>query len=62
MGLSNRSAQSFGIDKLHVHPEPVAATLYRTFERVADVEFMTDLFEINGLAFVGECRVSANNE
>ncbi len=52
----------FGIDKLHVHPQPVAATLYRTFERVADVQFTTDLFEINGLAFVGECRVSANNE
>ena len=27
----------FGINKLHVHPKPVAVTLYRAFERVADI-------------------------
>ena len=30
-------SSGFGINKLHVHPEPVVATLHGAFEHVADV-------------------------
>ena len=52
----------FGIDKLHVHSKPIAAPLQRAFEHVPDVQLVTDLFEINRLAFVGECGMSADRE
>jgi hypothetical protein len=48
----------FCVQELNVYAKPIASALYRTFERVADVEVASDLFEINGVAFVGECGVS----
>ena len=42
----------FGIDKLHVHPKPVAATLHRAFQHVADVQLAADLLEIDCFALV----------
>ena len=53
---------AFGIDKLHVHPKPVAATLYRAFEHVADVQLAPNLLEVDRLALVGECGVAADHE
>jgi hypothetical protein len=52
----------FGVNQQHIHPKSVTATLHRAFEHVADVQFAADLLEINGLAFVGECGVSTNDE
>ena len=50
--LGPKVIAGFGIDQLHVHPKPVAATLHRAFEHVADVQLAPDLFEINGFALV----------
>ena len=60
--LGPKVIAGFGVDQLHVHPKPVAATLHRAFEHVADVQLAADLLEINRFAFVGECGVSADDE
>ena len=41
--FSPQVASSFGINKLHVHSKPVAATLHGAFEHVADVQLPPDL-------------------
>ena len=33
----------FSVDQLHTHPEPIAATLHRAFEHIANVQFPADL-------------------
>ncbi len=43
---------SSGIDKLHVYPKPISATLYRAFEHVADVQLPPDLPYIDGFTLV----------
>ena len=57
--ISNRSATGFskrsahrclplsGIDKLYVYPKPVAGTLYRAFEHVADIQLAPDQTDID---------------
>ena len=65
MGLSNRSAQRWlpvSIYKLHINSQPFAATLYRTFESITNVQLTSDLLEIDRHALVGECGVSADDE
>ena len=52
----------FSVDQLHTHPEPVAATLHRAFEHVADVQLASELFEINRRSLVGKCGMSADHE
>ena len=44
--FSPKVIAAFGIDKLHVDPKPVTATLYRTFEHVADVQLQPDLANV----------------
>jgi hypothetical protein len=38
---------TFGIDKLHVHPEPAPAALHGAFEHVTDVQLAPDLPEVD---------------
>jgi len=53
---------AFGINKLRVDPKPIAASLYRAFEHVADVQFAADLLEIDRFAFIDECGVAADHK
>jgi len=53
---------SFGVDQLHIHPKPVAATLHRTFKNVPNVQLAPDLLHVNGLALEAERRVASDDE
>src|ERR1700754_2980432 len=51
----------FCVHKLNVDANSIFTSPHRTLEHVTHVQIATDLLEIDGLAFVSECRVSANN-
>ena len=44
--LGPQVISGFSIDKLHVDPKPVTATLYRAFEHVADIQLPPDLANV----------------
>ena len=41
--LGPKVVAGFGVDQLHIDPKPVAATLHRAFEHIADVQLASDL-------------------
>jgi hypothetical protein len=53
---------SFCIYELSVYAKSITATLHRAFENVTNVQLAADVLEINSLAFIGECRVPADDE
>ena len=59
--LGPKVIAGFGVDQLHVHPKPVAATLHRAFEHVADVQLAPDLLDVNGFTLVGERGVAGRS-
>jgi len=60
--LGPKVIAGFGVDQLYVDPKPVAATLYRAFQHIADVQFTTDPLHIDRFALEGECGVARNDE
>jgi hypothetical protein len=52
----------YGVNQLHIYPKPIATTLHRTFEHIANVQLAANLPEINCFAFVGECGLSADHK
>jgi hypothetical protein len=52
----------FGVDQLYVDPKPIAATLHRAFEHVADVQLAPDLLHVVGFAFESERRTAGDHE
>ena len=55
--LGPKVIAGFGVDQLDVDPKPVAATLHRTFEHVADVQLAPDLLHVDRFAFERERSV-----
>ena len=51
-----------GVNKLDVNAKPVAAALNAALQNVAHVQFAPDLLHVEGLAFIGECRVARDHE
>src|ERR1700722_13169687 len=52
----------FDVYQLGVDPKPVAATLHRTFEHIADVQLTPDLLHVDSFALEGERRVARDHE
>src|ERR1700733_9376232 len=52
----------FDVYQLRVDPKPVAATLHRTFEHIADVQLTPDLLHVDSFALEGERRVARDHE
>src|ERR1700722_16906536 len=53
---------AFHVYKLHVDPELIAASLDRSFKYVSDVQFASQLLNVNGFAFETERCVARNHE
>ncbi len=51
-----------GADQLDIHPQPIAAPLHRTFQRIADVQLRADLDNVDRFALEGEGGVAGDHE
>ena len=60
--LGPQAMARFGADQLNVQPEPVATTLHRAFEHVADVQLAPDLLDVYGFALECERSVAGYDE
>ena len=52
----------FSVYELHIDAQPVAATLYRALQDIADVQLGTELPYVDGLSFERECRIAGDDE
>ena len=53
---------TLSIYELYVNPQPLAATLYRSFDDIAYVQFAPQLLHVNGFALERKRRVACNHE
>ena len=60
--LGPKMVAGFGVDQLHVHPETAAASLYRAFERIADIQLAPYLPHVDRFALVRESAVTRDHE
>src|SRR5215472_11358424 len=50
------------IDELAADPNPLPGPAHATLEDIADPKVATNLLEIDGFSFVGECRIAGDDE
>ena len=50
------------VDKLHVHAHAIAAALDAALQNIADIQFTTDLLQIDRLALIGESGATPDDE
>src|SRR5476649_2953360 len=51
-----------GLDELPRDTNAVARLPHASFEDIADAELASDLLDVDGVAFVGEARISGDHE
>jgi hypothetical protein len=60
--LSPQVTTALDVDELYVDAHSIAATLDASLEDIPDIQFASDLLQIDGFAFVSECGVPTDHK
>jgi len=60
--ISPKMGTRFGVDQLHIHPQPTGPSLDRTFEHVIHIQLPAELLHVYSLALECERRVAGDDE